>query len=136
MLTKEEKLIQRKRIAFATTAAQAVLKEGDRIRVTKCPGTKRTITFAYWVGDEIISKSGSGEYCAPNIDRLNGTPVDFNASDLACFISAFPHYDLQMSVVLAPNEITSPCEFVFDVGRTAVIDHVNKVVRVTGSEHE
>ena len=78
MLGNKEKQIRRKRIRKATKTAMDVLKKGDRIRVTKCPGTKRTITFDHWYGDEIISKSGRGEYAASNIDRLNGEPVSFN----------------------------------------------------------
>lgn len=68
---------QRRRIVEATDRAKKVLKPGDRIRVTKCPGTKRTITFSHFDGLEIISKSGLGEYAAITIDRLNGEPVSF-----------------------------------------------------------
>jgi hypothetical protein len=78
VLGDKEKQIRRERIRKATKTAMDVLKKGDRIRVTKCPGTKRTITFDHWYGDEIISKSGRGEYAASNIDRLNGEPVSFN----------------------------------------------------------
>lgn len=77
MLTEKE--ARKKRLIYATQRAKKVLKKGDRIRVTKCPGTKRTITFDHWECDnEIISKSGRGEYAACNIDRLNGEHVDFN----------------------------------------------------------
>lgn len=79
MLADKEKEVRRKLLLEATENAKKILKKGDRIRVTKCPGTKRTITFDHWRdGNEIISKSGLGEYAATNIDRLNGKPVDFN----------------------------------------------------------
>lgn len=55
--------------------AKKVLKKGDRIRVTKCPGTKRTVTFDHWDGNWIVSKSGINDYAATSIDRLNGKPV-------------------------------------------------------------
>lgn len=73
-LTREQK-IQRFRAAAAN--ARKILKPGDRIRVTKCPGTKRWITFSGWNGDWIVSKSGINDYAATTIDRLNGKPVDF-----------------------------------------------------------
>lgn len=79
MYTDEERRQQRERIATATEAAKKVLQKGDRITVTKCPGTKRWIIFDYWAGNEIISASGESEYCAINISRLNGEPVNFNA---------------------------------------------------------
>jgi hypothetical protein len=68
---------RRRELVEATARAMRVLKPGDRIRVTKCPGTKRTITFDHFNGWEIISKSGRGEYSARSIDRLNGAPVNF-----------------------------------------------------------
>lgn len=61
----------------ATASAKRRLVPGDRIRVTKCPGTKRWITFSGWSGDWIVSKSGIDDYAASSIDRLNGEPVDF-----------------------------------------------------------
>lgn len=80
MITDEERKKLRERIAKATKAAKKVLKKGDRITVTKCPGTKRWIIFDHWRGEnEIISASGEGEYAATNISRLNGEPVNFNA---------------------------------------------------------
>lgn len=74
-----EKQLLIDRLNLATSAAKKVVKKGDRIRVTKCPGTKRTITFDHWNGNEIISKSGRGEYAAMNIDRLNGSRVNFKS---------------------------------------------------------
>jgi hypothetical protein len=60
-----------------TNRAKAVLKKGDRIRLTHCPGTKRTITFDHWDGPWIVSKSGKDDYSAESIDRLNGEPITF-----------------------------------------------------------
>jgi len=68
----------RERHVKATSTAKKVLKKGDRITVTKCPGTKRWIIFDHWEGNEIISVSGEGEYAATSISRLNGEPVNFN----------------------------------------------------------
>lgn len=79
MHTDEELQERRARLAKATEAAKKVLQKGDRITVTKCPGTKRWIRFDHWEGNEIISASGEGEYAATNISRLNGEPVNFNA---------------------------------------------------------
>lgn len=73
-LTREQKI---QRFRTATANARKILKPGDRIRVTKCPGTKRWITFLDWDGDWIVSKSGINDYAATTIDRLNGKPVDF-----------------------------------------------------------
>lgn len=70
---------KRKRFRRAAENAKPVLKKGDRIRVTKCPGTKRTITFDHWDGPWIVSKSGIDDYSPSSIDRLNGKPVDFGA---------------------------------------------------------
>ena len=78
MLTEEQKEENRKLCRIAAANAKKVLKPGDRLRVTKCPGTKRWITFSEWRGkDEIISKSGRGEYHPRCVDMLNGDPVDF-----------------------------------------------------------
>lgn len=61
----------------AELKAKEVLKKGDRIRVTKCPGTKRTITFNHWDGCWIVSKSGINDYHPVNIDKVNGKSVLF-----------------------------------------------------------
>jgi hypothetical protein len=60
--------------------AKEVLKKGDRIRITHCPGTKRTITFDHWDGNWIVSKSGKNDYAATNIDLLNGEAVTFKTA--------------------------------------------------------
>ena len=72
---REEK---RRLCQVAVANAKKILKAGDRLRVTKCPGTKRWITFAEWRnGNEIISKSGRGDYHPLSVDRVNGELVDF-----------------------------------------------------------
>jgi len=60
--------------------AKQVLKKGDRVRLTHCPGTKRTITFERWDGNWIVSKSGKDDYSAMSIDRLNGLQINFRES--------------------------------------------------------
>lgn len=60
--------------------ARLLLKVGDRVRVTACPGTKRTITFAGWSGQWMISKSGREDYHPINVDMINGHPVDFKTN--------------------------------------------------------
>lgn len=76
---RQEILRQARERAFA--AAKAVLRPGDRLRVTKCPGTKRWIAFACWSGQAIVSKSGIDDFSPLCVDRLNGEPVDFSAGD-------------------------------------------------------
>lgn len=62
---------------IAAQNARAILKPGDSLRVTKCPGNKRWITFAGWSGQWIVSKSGIDDYHPINVDRLNGEPISF-----------------------------------------------------------
>lgn len=77
MLTEEQRKANRRRFEAAAVRAKKVLKPGDRIRVSKCPGTKRWITFAGWDGYWIVSKSGIDDYAASTIDMMNGEPVSF-----------------------------------------------------------
>lgn len=77
MLTEQQKAENRKRFEIAASNAKATLAPGDRLRVTKCPGTKRWITFAGWNGHWIVSKSGINDYAASSVDMVNGKPVDF-----------------------------------------------------------
>ena len=58
VVTEEERERGRKKFISSAARAKKVLRIGDRIRVTKCPGTKRWIEFAGWDGNWIISKSG------------------------------------------------------------------------------
>lgn len=71
--------VEEKRALFkkGTDKAKLVLKEGDRIRVTRCGGIKRTYTFSHFDGSWIVSKSGIDDLAASCIDVLNGKPVDF-----------------------------------------------------------
>jgi hypothetical protein len=77
MKTDEEKAEMRRIWAIAVENAKKVLKRGDRVRVTKCPGTKRTITFDHFDGNWIVSKSGIDDYSPCSVDRVNGEPVGF-----------------------------------------------------------
>ena len=77
MLTEEQKARNREQSLIAEKNAKAVLRVGDRLRVTKCPGTKRWITFASWSGHWIVSKSGIDDFSPLCVDMLNGDCVDF-----------------------------------------------------------
>lgn len=77
MLTEEQKEENRRWAQLAETNAKKTLKPGDRLRVTKCSGTKRWITFSHWDGHWIVSKSGIDDYHPITVDMLNGQPVDF-----------------------------------------------------------
>ncbi len=77
MLTDEQKAKRREQSLIAEKNAKAVLKVGDRLRVSKCPGTKRWITFAHWSGHWIVSKSGIDDYSPLHVDMLNGESIDF-----------------------------------------------------------
>lgn len=77
MLTEEQKEERRRQSLIAEKNAKLVLKPGDRLRVTKCPGTKRWITFSHWDGHWIVSKSGIDDYSPFHADRVNDTAVDF-----------------------------------------------------------
>ncbi|HEY0149890.1 MAG TPA: hypothetical protein VGB70_12915 [Allosphingosinicella sp.] len=61
----------------AVERAKAVLKPGDRIRVTRCLGLKRTFTFDGWDGQWAVSRSGISDLHPASIDRLNGVPTTF-----------------------------------------------------------
>jgi hypothetical protein len=77
MLTEEQKARNREQSLIAEKNAKGVLKVGDRLRVSKCPGTKRWITFANWSGHWIVSKSGIDDYSPLCVDMLNGESIDF-----------------------------------------------------------
>lgn len=66
---------QKKQCENAEIKAKSILKKGDRICITKCPGTKRTITFDHWDGCWIVSKSGIDDYHPVNISKINGIKV-------------------------------------------------------------
>ena len=77
MITDEQTAEKLSIFKIATANAKKVIKIGDRLRVTKCPGRKRWIIFAKWYGNEIISKSGRGEYFSMSVDMLNGKSICF-----------------------------------------------------------
>jgi len=77
MQTDQQREEQKKRFYAAVENAKQVLKVGDRLRVSKCPGTKRWITFAGWDGHWIVSKSGINDYAASCVDMVNDVSVDF-----------------------------------------------------------
>ena len=81
MRTEEEKQAGRERFRVAMENAKKELKPGDRLRVTKCPGTKRWITFAGWDGNWIVSKSGINDYSAGCVDMVNDAAVDFGQNE-------------------------------------------------------
>lgn len=62
---------------LATDHAKTTLKRGDRLRVTRCPGTKRWVTFDHWDGSWIVTKSGIDDIHAINVDRVNDRDIDF-----------------------------------------------------------
>lgn len=76
-MDEKQKLERQKKWLEAVSKAKQVLKKGDRIRLTKCPGTKRTITFDSWDGNWIVSKSGINDYSVMSIDMLNSKPYTF-----------------------------------------------------------
>lgn len=76
-MSPEEKQRQREISMAAEARAKAVIKPGDRIGCTKCPGTKRVFTFAGWDGDSMVSKSGIYDYSPEFVYSVNGAPVDF-----------------------------------------------------------
>ena len=76
-MSPEEREKHMEKISRATDAAKKVLKRGDRIRVTRCPGTKRWVIFDHWDGYWLVTKSRIDDIVAVNIDMLNGQPVNF-----------------------------------------------------------
>lgn len=60
----------------ATERARAVLKPGDRLRVTKCGGGQATVTFQRWEGDSIVTPARNDVH-ASHIVKLNGKPISF-----------------------------------------------------------
>lgn len=65
---------------LATARAKATLKRGDRLRVVRCPGTKRWVTFDHWDEYWIVTKSGIDDIHAVNVDRVNDRDIDFTTS--------------------------------------------------------
>jgi hypothetical protein len=68
---------QRSECLKAEIKALEVLKKGDKVRCTKCPGNKRNFIFSHFAFGFMISKSGIGEYHPINIDKINGIKINF-----------------------------------------------------------
>lgn len=60
----------------ATERAKAVLRPGDRLVVTSCPGTKRWVRFIGWDGSWIVTATRD-DFSAINISKVNGVPTSF-----------------------------------------------------------
>jgi hypothetical protein len=75
--TEEERARRVRLTKLATDSAKTTLKKGDRLRVTRCPGTKRWVTFDHRDGYWIVTKSGIDDIQAINVDRVNTESVDF-----------------------------------------------------------
>lgn len=76
-LTDEQKADCRRESLIAEANAKRILKPGDRVRVAKCPGKKRWITFAAFDGHWIVSKTGIDDFSPACVDMVNGKFVDF-----------------------------------------------------------
>lgn len=72
-LTREERDTLTKQ---ATIKAQAILKPGDRLRITRCGGIESTVTFVAFNGQWIQSKT-LDDIHAVHILKVNGEIVDF-----------------------------------------------------------
>jgi hypothetical protein len=71
-MTNEKKEIEKRIVG----AAKAILKKGDRVRCSKCPGTERTFTFEGWDGEWMVSKSGICDFHPVNITKINGRTIN------------------------------------------------------------
>lgn len=78
MLTDAGRSEMRRRAEVARKNARRVLVPGDRLRVSKCPGTRRWITFERWDGHWLVSRSGIDDYSPMHVDRRNDEVVDFS----------------------------------------------------------
>lgn len=56
--------------------ARRVLRAGDRVTVTHCPGTKRWVVFSHWCGYWLCSKTRD-DYSAINVSKVNGVEMSF-----------------------------------------------------------
>lgn len=66
----------RMRFLWSAANGKRILKEGDRVRVSACPGNLRWISFSHFEGYWMVSKSGKS-YSACGVDRVNDDVVDF-----------------------------------------------------------
>lgn len=72
---------EREKMLRIIARAKTILKTGDRVGCTKCPGTKRVFTFDCWDGNWMVSKSGINDYSPCSIYSINGVAVDFKRAD-------------------------------------------------------
>ena len=68
--------IEKSNIAFKN--ANKILKNGDRISVNCCGGTKKTYVFDFFDGQWIVSKGGTSDIHPVNVYKLNGNNIDFS----------------------------------------------------------
>lgn len=70
---------QRAHYARSVARARAVLKRGDRVRLSICGGGQATYTFEAWDGPHgaFVSRSGITDLHPYNIVRLNRLPISF-----------------------------------------------------------
>ncbi|UTC28316.1 hypothetical protein GURKE_02850 [Brevundimonas phage vB_BpoS-Gurke] len=68
---------QKAHYARSVTRAKALLRRGDKVRLTICGGGQATYVFADWDGEWMVSKSGVNELHPYNVVRLNGKPLSF-----------------------------------------------------------
>jgi len=76
-MTDDEKAEKLQLTRLCEDRAKKLLKEGDRVGCTKCPGTKRIFTFVGWAGHWMLSKSGIDDLHPWNVYSVNGVPMDF-----------------------------------------------------------
>lgn len=82
ILSEEQLRCARNGFRDTTAKAMAILKLGDRIRITNRQGRRVYVEFSHWDGRWIVSKSGVQDIPANAIDRINGQPIDFTRISL------------------------------------------------------
>lgn len=82
--TRDERIAE---IARATERARAVLKPGDRITFTSCPGTKRWGIFEGFDSGRLTSQASwirtrtRNDISPITISKVNGKPASFRDQD-------------------------------------------------------
>ena len=83
--TMSNERIERIKLSYlAEVVAKGMLKPGDRVRATKCPGTERTFTFDHWDGHWMVSRSGIDDYSPMCITKINGEEIDIKKLASEC----------------------------------------------------
>lgn len=77
MISSDEREHMLHLVVVAESNAKKMIKPGDRLRVGKCPGRKRSITYRDWNGPWIVSNTGINDFSPLSLDRLNDRQVDF-----------------------------------------------------------